>query len=75
MAPDPHKVGSPLLHISKGMKIEHHYQQFENNNTLKSGSISPSISNQQNSLLAFEAVYKAISFYSRYQEGKTNSAV
>jgi hypothetical protein len=33
--------------------------------TLKSGSISPSMSNQQNSLLILEAVYKAISFCKR----------
>lgn len=35
---------------------------FSWNITLKRGSISPSMSNQQNSLLILEAVYKAISF-------------
>lgn len=33
--------------------------------TLKSGSISPSISNQQNSLVIFDAEYNAISFCKR----------
>lgn len=33
--------------------------------TLKSGSISPSMSNRQNSLQILDAVYKAISFYKR----------
>ena len=37
----------------------------EHTPTLKSGSISPSMSNQQNSLLAFEAAYRAISFCKR----------